>query len=80
MSTLTLHLTPDDETRVRRIAGQFGLDAEQAVLLAVAHAAEAVPAGPSAAALAGDLVGHVDGPPDLSTNPAHLDGYGQANP
>lgn len=27
--------------------------------------------------LAGDLVGCVDGPPDLATNPKHLDGYGQ---
>ena len=24
-----------------------------------------------------DLCGHVDGPVDLSTNPKHLDGYGQ---
>lgn len=26
--------------------------------------------------LAGDLVGSVDGPGDLATNPAHMDGYG----
>jgi Arc/MetJ-type ribon-helix-helix transcriptional regulator len=24
-----------------------------------------------------DLCGHIDGPADLSTNPKHLDGYGQ---
>ena len=76
MSTLTLHLTPDDETRVDQIARLFGLDPEQAILLAVAHAAEVAPVAPSAATLAGDLIGHFDGPEDLSTNPAYLDGLG----
>ena len=76
MSTLTLHLTPDDEARVDQLARQFGLDPENAVLLAVAHAAEVAPAVPSAATLAGDLLGTFDGPEDLSTNPAYLDGLG----
>lgn len=77
MSTLTLHLTPADEARVRQIAGLFGLDAEQAVLLAVAHAAEVVPEGTPAGTLAGDLLGTFDGPPDLSTHAAYLDGFGE---
>ncbi len=76
MSTLTLHLTPGDETRVDLIARLFGLDPEQAILLAVAHAAEVAPRTPSAAELAGDLIGHFDGPEDLSTNPAYLNGLG----
>ena len=76
MSTRTLHLTPDDETQVDQIARLFGLDPEQAILLAVAHAAEVAPATPSAAALAGDIIGHFDGPEDLPTNPTYLDALG----
>jgi len=76
MSTLTLHLTAADVALIDAVARRFGLDRERAVLLAVAHAAEAAPATPSAAALAGDLIGHFDGPEDLSTNPAYLDGLG----
>ncbi len=77
MSTLTLHLSPSDEERILRLAARFGLSAEQAVLLAVEHANEAPEApSPTAAALAGDLLGSLDGPPDLSSNSSYLDGYG----
>ncbi|MFB3891383.1 MAG: ribbon-helix-helix protein, CopG family [Phycisphaerae bacterium] len=31
----------------------------------------------SALDLAGDLVGCIDGPPDLSTNPKYMEGFGQ---
>jgi hypothetical protein len=31
----------------------------------------------SVTALAGDLVGSVDGPVDLATNPRHMSGYGR---
>ena len=49
------------------------------VSVVVRDALEAVgePSEVSAADLAGDLLGSVDAPPDLSTNPKYMRGYGK---
>lgn len=63
----------DDVARGRSMSRSRVIREAVAEYLGRSHA----PQAGSALALAGDLVGSVDGPGDLTTNPAHLEGYGQ---
>ena len=49
----------------------------RSALVREALQALATGANHSVTAMVGDLVGSLDGPPDLSSNPRHLAGYGK---
>jgi hypothetical protein len=74
--TLTLRLDARRQEAVRRLAERAGLSEEEAVLDAVEQMAEAAEPR-SMLALAGDLIGSLDGPPDLSTNKDYMSGFGE---
>lgn len=72
--TLTLRLTAHQREAVRRLAEREGVSEEEAVLRAVEQAGE--DRTPSMLELAGDLIGSIEGPPDLSTDKAYMEGFG----
>jgi hypothetical protein len=72
--TLTLRLAPHQQEAVRRLAEREGVSEEEAVLRLVEQASEAPV--PNMLDLAGDLIGSVEGPPDLSTNETYMEGFG----
>ncbi|HLT48239.1 MAG TPA: hypothetical protein VK002_13475 [Rubricoccaceae bacterium] len=74
-STLTIRLTARQREAVRRLAAREGVSEEEAVLRAVEQASEA--AGPSAYDLIKPFIGSFEGPSDLSTNKAYMEGYGE---
>ena len=73
--TLTIRLTARQRAAVRRLAAREGVSEEEAVLRAVEQASEA--AGLSAYDLMRPFIGSFEGPPDLSTNKAYMEGYGE---
>ncbi len=82
MNTLTLKIPPGLDTALAEASARQGLSKSEVVRRAVTAylgrdgAAQA--GAPSALDLAGDLVGCFGGgPADLSSNPRHLDGFGQ---
>jgi Ribbon-helix-helix protein, copG family len=84
MNTLTLKLPAELDAALAEASQRAQLSKSELVRRAVV--AYLVPGGPadgqasapSALALAGDLVGcFAGGPSDLSSNPLHLDGFGQ---
>lgn len=89
---LTLHPSPRQRDLLRRVANRAGVPEEDVALRlietatlhdieeAVSLLAGTLPRperGPSVHDLASDLIGSVDGPSDLSSNPAYLEGYGR---
>lgn len=72
--TLTLRLTARQREAVRRLAEREGATEEEAVLRAVEQASD--DRTPSMLELAGDAIGSFDGSADLSTNRAHMEGFG----
>jgi Arc/MetJ-type ribon-helix-helix transcriptional regulator len=80
MKTVSVKLPPTLHARLERAARQGGQTKSDVVrealenLLNVSRATR--PAARSALDLAGDLVGSIDGPGDLSTNPNYLKGLG----
>ncbi len=82
MNTLTLKIQPGLDAALTDASVRQNLSKSELVRRAVAaylgHGAVAQASAPSALALAGDLVGCFGGgPTDLSSNPRHLDGFGQ---
>ena len=79
MKNLSLKLSEELHIRLTFVSKQRGAAKSDVVRDAI----EAYLANPrsgdetSCAALAGDLIGSVEGPTDLATNPKHLRGYGK---
>jgi hypothetical protein len=79
MKTLTLKLPEGLETRLISFARKKGQSKSEIVrraLIQYLSRNDTRQLG-SFLDLSRDLAGSVEGPPDLSTNKAHLDGYGQ---
>jgi hypothetical protein len=79
MKTIAIKLPDDLLARIREAAAKRG-ETRSAVMRAALL--EYFPRGKdqngrSCLALAGDLAGSLEGPSDLSTNPAYMDGYGK---
>ena len=75
MRTVSFKLPVELDTKLSEIARRRH-STRSAVVREALEALEAL--GPlSVTALAGDLVGSIEGPGDLSTNPAHLADFGK---
>lgn len=75
-----MKLTPEQKRKIKRLAEREGTSAKEAVLRLVEQAlADEPPAAPSGSFLEGieDLIGSVEGPADLSSNPKYLEGFGR---
>ena len=79
MKTLSLKLPEELDIRIGAIARQRGSSKSEVVRRALEAylASEAIPWSGSALELAGDLVGALEGPTDLSYHPEHMHGYGE---
>lgn len=78
-SDLKLRLTAEQRRTIERLADRERVSAEEAVLRAVEQALAGEPESPPGTPFhdVGDLLAGIgDGPPDLSTNRAYLDGLG----
>ena len=77
-----MRLAPDQRRAIERLAEARGVTMKEAVLDAVRQqladfAAADEPYVPTGRLKGAEhLIGTFDGPVDLSTNPAHMDGYG----
>lgn len=78
MTTISLKIPTELDQRLRSVAAQRGTT-RSAVLREAAerYVEQASEQTESCLALAGDLVGCVDGPEDLSYNKSRLQGFGQ---
>ena len=79
MKTLSFKVPDDLDREIEDLARRKGWSKSRLIRLAIAGF---VPRGNRASKgsfldRAGHLAGCVSGPPDLSTNPAHLKGYGR---
>lgn len=75
-----MEVTPEEKAKIERLAAQRGITPEEAVLDAVdqiLRESEDTASPESVLDLTEDVCGSVDGPRDLSTNPEHMDDYGQ---
>ncbi|PJB61131.1 MAG: hypothetical protein CO096_30325, partial [Armatimonadetes bacterium CG_4_9_14_3_um_filter_66_14] len=80
MAALTLRLPNSLESRLRRYAevrGRTKSDVARAALEADLDEPNTEPGAATAFELMRKHIGSVEGPSDLSTNPAHLTGYGR---
>jgi hypothetical protein len=79
MSTVSLKIPPDLNRAVEELARSRGMSKSALIREALGRylAAGARPAKGSFLALAKDYAGCVEGPPDLSSSPEHLEGYGE---
>jgi hypothetical protein len=80
MKTISLKVTEDLLRKLERTARERGQSKSEVVRAALEQFLNG--AGPaqrpmSALELAGDLVGCVEGPGDLSTNPKYMEGFGE---
>lgn len=75
-----MQVTPAQKAKIERLAAQQGSTPEEAVLDAVDRVLENDEDAASAESvldLTEDLCGSVNGARDLSTNPEHMEDYGQ---
>ena len=75
-----MKLTPQQKRRIKLLAQQRGTSAKQAIMNLVDEAlTPRRQKAPSGSFLEGleDLVGSVEAPADLSSNPKHMDGFGR---
>jgi len=80
MKTLTVKLPASLNARLTRTAKQRGQTKSEVVreaLETLLNGSDAKRTARSALELAGDLVGCIEGPGDLSTNPKYMDGFGE---
>jgi metal-responsive CopG/Arc/MetJ family transcriptional regulator len=78
MKPMSLKLSEDLQELIDRLAAERHLSRSAVVREAIQmYATAQTKAGDSAASLAGDLVGALNGPRDLSTSAQHLDGFGE---
>lgn len=76
-----MRLRPEERERIHRLAWQRGTSAKQAVLDLISEALEEPvrPEPGSALDAAWDVLEDVgEGPPDLSTNPKYMEGFGHS--
>jgi len=74
-----MRLTPEQKRKIKRLAEREGTTAKEAVLRLVEQALAEQPLdAPKGSFLEGieELVGSVEGPADLSTNPKYMEGFG----
>lgn len=75
-----MKLTPEQKRKIKRLAEREGTSAKEAVLRLVEQAlADEARKAPAGSFLEGieDLIGSVEGPADLSSNPKYLEGFGR---
>ncbi|HUF11329.1 MAG TPA: hypothetical protein VMO47_18550 [Rhodothermales bacterium] len=75
-----MKVTPEQKRKIKHLAEREGTSAKQAVLRLVEQAlADEDLQAPKGSFLSGieHLVGSVEGPSDLSTNPKYMEGFGQ---
>jgi hypothetical protein len=75
-----MKLTPDQKEKIRTLARRKGVSQKRVVLDLIEKEFEDEPVKPKPGSFleaAGDLVGAVDGPEDLATNPRYMKGYGR---
>jgi len=81
-----MKVTPEQKARIKRLAQREGTTAKEAILRLVDGAMQepVEAAGNTVSARPGSfldgiehLIGSLEGPPDLSTNPRHLEGFGE---
>ncbi|HKI38730.1 MAG TPA: ribbon-helix-helix protein, CopG family [Gemmataceae bacterium] len=80
MKTISLKLTEELRRKLERAArerGQSKSEVVRAALEQFLNGARGTQRPLSALELAGDLVGCVEGPGDLSTNPKYMEGFGE---
>ncbi|HKC25391.1 MAG TPA: ribbon-helix-helix protein, CopG family [Thermoanaerobaculia bacterium] len=78
MRTVSLKIPDELNTKLAAAAHRRGWTKSELVRRAVAKFLPAAEPGEDGfLERAGELIGCVDGPPDLSTNPRHLRGYGK---
>lgn len=80
MKTISLKLPESLHAKLERVAKQRGLNKSALVRGAIEqYISGRIPTTKpvSALELAGDLVGCLEGPGDLSTNPKYMDGFGE---
>ena len=74
LKAITVKLPRSAYVKVSRVARSRGLTQSAVIREAIDGLKE--PPAQTFLDAAGDAVGSVDGPADLSTNPGHLEGYG----
>jgi hypothetical protein len=75
-----MKLTPAQKDKIRTLAAHRGVSQKEAVMELVDEAVEdeAIDSQPgSFLEAAGDLIGNVEGPGDLSTNKKYMEDYGR---
>ena len=80
MKTFSLKLPPNLSAKLNRLAKKRGQSKSEVVREALEqffNGERAAQRPMSALELAGDLVGCVQGPGDLSTNPKYMEGFGE---
>jgi predicted transcriptional regulator len=74
LKAITVKLPRSAYVKVSRLARSQGTTQSAVIREAIDRLQE--PSPQTFLEAAGDAVGSIDGPADLSTNPAHLEGYG----
>ena len=78
MKSISLKLSADLHARLAQLSRKRNVAKSEVVRAALeAYLNGTSAAEPSCAELAAELVGSLDGPADLATNPKHLKGYGR---
>jgi metal-responsive CopG/Arc/MetJ family transcriptional regulator len=78
MTTISLKLPAELDRRLRQVAKEQHMSRSAVIRVAAEHYIEESDRLPgSCLELAADLVGCAEGPEDLSSNKAHLQGFGQ---
>lgn len=75
-----MKVTPEQKRKIKRLAEREGTSAKEAVLRLVEQALAEEPVNaPSGSFLSGieDLIGSVEGPVDLASNPKYMEGFGR---
>lgn len=75
-----MKVTPEQKRKIKDLAEREGTSAKEAVLRLVEQAlAEEEIEAPQGSFLSGieHLIGSVEGPPDLSSNPKYMEGFGR---
>lgn len=75
-----MKVTPDQKRKIKQLAEREGTTAKETVLRLVDQAlAEDNIEAPEGSFLSGieHLIGSVEGPPDLSSNPKYMEGFGR---
>ncbi len=78
----SMRVTPEQKRKIERLAQRKGTSQKEAVMALVEEAVEddeepIVPRPGSFLDKYRDIIGSCEGPPDLSTNPKYMEGYGQ---